>query len=483
MSQFMHRSVLTLALVSALAGCSLAPTYERPAAPVSAAFPAGPAYGATAQPGAATAADIGWRDFFADPLLQRLIVMALDANRDLRVAALNVERARALYRIQRADLTPDVGLAGQGSVQRLPGDLTQSGEPTISRSYQVGGALASWELDLFGRIRSLSDQALETYLAQDETRIAAQLSLIAETANAYLTLRADQELLALTQSTLASQQDAYTLIKQSYDLGVANALDLSQAEITLRTAQRNLSQYTRQAAQDRNALVLLVGQPLPADMLAQLDHATRLPDGVMPSTLPAGLPSDLLARRPDIRAAEHQLKAANANIGAARAAFFPTISLTGRAGTASASLDGLFGAGSGAWSFAPSITLPIFSGGALRASLDAAKISKNIEVAQYEKSIQAAFREVADALAGRGTLQEQIVAQRLLVDASQHAYDLSRQRFDRGIDNYLSVLDAQRSLYASQQVLVQTRLEKLSNQVTLYRALGGGWSGEAVPAH
>jgi len=483
MNPTMYRSILTAALAAALAGCSLAPTYERPDAPVSATFPTGPAYETPGQPAAgAAAADIGWRDFFADPLLQRLISMALEANRDLRVAALNVEEARAQYRIQRADLLPGVGVAGQGSVQRMPGDLSQSGESTISRSYQVGGAVSAWELDLFGRIRSLSDQALETYLAQDETRLATQLSLVAETAAAYLTLRADQELLSLTRSTLAAQQDSYRLTKQSYDLGVATELDLSQAEIALRTAERNLSQYTRMAAQDRNALVLLVGQPLPADVVAQLDQARALPDGIMPSNLPAGLPSDLLARRPDIRAAEHQLRAANANIGAARAAFFPTISLTGSAGTASASLGGLFDAGSGAWSFAPSITVPIFAGGALRASLDAAKVRKNIQVAQYEKSIQTAFREVSDALAGRGTLQTQIVAQRQLVDASQRAYDLSRQRFEQGVDNHLSVLDAQRSLYSAQQVLVETRLARLSNLVTLYRSLGGGWSEQTVAA-
>ncbi|MBO9357904.1 AdeC/AdeK/OprM family multidrug efflux complex outer membrane factor [Bordetella petrii] len=482
MNPTMHRSFLTLAVAAALAGCTLAPTYERPAAPVSAAFPSGPAYEPAGQGAVQAAADIGWRDFFADPLLQQLIAMALDANRDLRVAALNVEEARAQYRIQRADLLPGVGVAGQGSVQRLPGDLNQSGEAGISRSYQVGGAVSAWELDLFGRIRSLSEQALQTYLAQDETRIATQLALIAETAGAYLTLRADQELLSLTQSTLAAQQDSYKLTKQSYDLGVATALDLSQAEIALRTAERNLSQYTRMAAQDRNALVLLVGQPLPPDVVAQLDQATTLPDGIMPRALPAGLPSDLLARRPDIRAAEHQLQAANANIGAARAAFFPSISLTGSAGTASASLGGLFDAGSGAWSFAPSITMPIFAGGALRASLDASKVRKNIQIAQYEKSIQTAFREVSDALAGRGTLQTQIVAQRQLVDASQRAYTLSQQRFEQGIDNYLSVLDAQRSLYSSQQVLVETRLARLSNLVTLYRTLGGGWTEQSVAA-
>lgn len=476
------RTLLSLAVTAALAGCSLAPAYERPEAPVDAAYPAGPAYG-QAGPGAASAgqaADIGWRDFFTDPLLQQLIELSLHNNRDLRVAALNVEAARAQYRIQRADLLPGVGAAGTGSVQRLPADLNQSGQAGISRHYQVGGAVTAWELDLFGRVRSLSDKALETYLAQDETRVAAQLSLVAEVANAYLTLRADQELLELTRETLNSQRDSYKLTNQSFEAGVATALDLSQAEITLRTAERNLSQYTRQSARDRNALVLLVGQPLSADISARLDQSIRLDDGMMPVQLPVGLPSDLLARRPDIRAAEHLLKASNANIGAARAAFFPAISLTGSAGTASSSLGGLFDAGSGAWSFAPQIIMPIFAGGSLWANLELSKVQKNIQIAQYEKSIQAGFRDVADALAGRGTLDEQLQAQALLVAASQRAYDLSEQRFRQGVDSYLNVLDSQRSLYTAQQNLVDTRRERLSNLVTLYKALGGGWSGQSV---
>ncbi|MBN3269808.1 multidrug transporter [Bordetella bronchiseptica] len=484
MKPVVMRTLLSLAVATALAGCSLAPTYERPQAPVDAAYPSGPAYGAPGQAaaGAPVAADVGWRDFFGDPLLQELLALSLANNRDLRVAALNVEAARAQYRIQRADLAPSVGVGGNGSVQRTPADLNPSGQAGISRSYQVGASLSTWELDLFGRIRSLSEQALQLYLAQDETRVATQLTLVAETANAYLTLRADQELLALTRQTLAAQQESYKLTRQSYDLGVATELDLSQAEISLRTAERNLSQYTRMAAQDRNALVLLVGQPLPAGISAQLDQAAALPDGVVLADLPAGLPSDLLARRPDIRAAEHQLQAANASIGAARAAFFPRISLTGSAGTASASLGGLFDAGSGAWSFAPQISVPIFAGGALRASLDLAKIQKDIGIARYEQAIQNGFREVSDALAGRGTLQEQIRSQELLVQANQRAYDLSQQRYQQGIDNYLSVLDSQRSLYTAQQTLVETRLARLSNLIQLYKALGGGWSERTVAA-
>lgn len=478
------RTWLSVSLAATLAGCSLAPAYERPGAPVSSAYPSGPAYKADAA-GAGAAADIGWRDFFADPLLQQLIEQSLANNRDLRVAALNVEAARAQYRIQRADLMPSVGIVGKETAQRAPAGLSPSGQTGVSRNDQVGAAVPSWELDWFGRIRSLSDKALESYLALDETRAAAQLTLIAEVANAYLTLRADQELLTLTRDTLKSQDDSYRLTKQSYDQGLSTALDLSQAEIALRTAQRNLSQYTRQAAQDRNALALLAGQPLSPEMAAALDQAIALDDGILPTALPAGLPSDLLARRPDIRAAEHQLKAANANIGAARAAFFPAIGLTGAAGAASASLGGLFEAGSGAWRFVPQIALPIFAGGSLRAGLDLAKVQKNIRVAQYEKSIQTGFREVADALAGRGTLDEQIRAQRLLVAANQRAYDLSEQRFRQGIDDYLMVLDSQRSLYRAQQSLVDTRLLRLSNLVILYKVLGGGWierSAAAAPA-
>ncbi len=477
------RSLFSLAAGAALAGCTLAPTYERPAAPVAVSYPDGPAYAQTKPAGGAMpVADIGWRDFFADPLLQRLIGLALANNRDLHVAALNVEAARAQYRIQRADLVPAIGATANGSAQRVPADLSPTGAARVSRSYQVGGVLPSWELDLFGRIRSLSEAALQMYFAQDETRVASQLSLMAEVASRYLAFRADQELLALTRETLNSQQNSYDLTRQSFEAGVASDLDLSQAEIALRTAERNLSQYTRQSAQDRNALVLLVGVSLPEDINAALDQSARLDDHALPPELPAGLPSELVARRPDIRSAEHQLRAANANIGAARAAFLPSIVLTGSAGTASASLGGLFDPGSGVWSFAPRISVPIFSGGALMAELDLSKVRKNIAIARYEKSIQAAFREVSDALAGQGTLDQQIRSQTQLVHASQRAYDAATQRFRQGVDNYLNVLDAQRSLYSARQTLVDTRLARLSNLVTLYMVLGGGWTEHSTGA-
>lgn len=466
----MMKSVCMMLAAATLAGCSLTPEYQRPTAPVASQYPA---YG-TVQTASAVTADSGWREFYRDPLLQTLLAQALANNRDLRIAALNVEAVRARYRIQRADSLPTLAAQGDAAVQRTPGDLAAGGQSAIGRSYQVGGVMA-WELDLFGRLRSLNQQALELYLAQDETRTAAQLALIAETANAYLALRADNELLALAQETLNSQLAAYELVDQSFRLGVVTELDHSQAEIGVRTAQRDLARYRRQVRQDNNALTLLIGQPLTPEVSAQLTQANSLPDGLLPEAIPAGLPAELLTRRPDIRAAEHQLRAANANIGAARAAFFPAISLTGFGGTASAGLDGLFSAGSGAWSFTPQISLPIFSGGALRAGLDLSEVQKRIEVARYEQVIQQGFRETADALAGRDTLDEQILAQTQLVAANQRAYSLSQQRFQQGVDNYLNVLDSQRSLYAAQQVLVETRLARLTNLVDLYRALGGGW--------
>lgn len=469
--------------LAALAGCTLAPPYERPAPPISASYPSGDAYAADPPPtpGERLAADLGWRDFFQDPLLQQLIEIALANNRDARKAALDVEAARALYRIQRAALMPNLDAAASGAVQRLPADLSATGSADIARRYDAGGITTAWELDLWGRLRSLGDRQLAAYLALDETRIATRMSLVAEVAAAYLTLRADQELLRLTTDTLATQQRSYDLTAQLARVGNATQLDLRLAEITLRAAEADRAAYTRQAARDRNALVLLLGQPLAPALARQLDQANTLPDGIVPATLPSGLPAQLLARRPDLRAAEQRLRAANANIGAARAAFLPAISLTGAAGTASASLDGLFDAGSGAWRFLPQITLPIFRGGALRANLDLAHVQKRIEIASYEQSIQAAFREVADALAGKRTLDEQIRAEQLSVAASQHAYALAEQRFREGMDDSLALLETHRTLYGTQQALVRTRLARLTNLIDLYKALGGGWTATTVP--
>ncbi|AJC19520.1 AdeC/AdeK/OprM family multidrug efflux complex outer membrane factor [Pandoraea pulmonicola] len=484
----MKHKALPIALAAALlAGCTLAPHYERPEAPIATTFPNGPAYktpaganqnGAT-NANAVAAADLGWRDFFTDPRLQKLIEIALQNNRDLRVSMLNIEAARAQYQIQRSALLPSIGAAGQASVQRTPADMTASGRAGISRSYQVGVGFTSYELDLFGRIQSLKDQALETYLATEDTAKAAHITLVSEVATAYLTWLADQELLRLTADTLKSQQSSYDLTKRSFNVGTASGLDLRQAQTPVDTARANFAQYTRQVAQDENALALLIGQPLPADLPPgrSLDGQGLLTD------LPAGLPSDLLLRRPDVTAAEHTLKGANANIGAARAAFFPSISLTANAGTASASLSNLFKGGQGAWSFAPTITLPIFAGGQNVANLDLAKVQKRIEIANYEKAIQTAFREVSDGLAARGTLDDQIAAQESLVKASEESYKLSDLRYRNGVDSYLNALVSQRSLYSAQQTLIATRLARWSNLVTLYKALGGGWEERTVPAN
>jgi multidrug efflux system outer membrane protein len=479
------RPLAPLALAAALAGCSLAPTHERPAAPIEAAYPSGAAYdaAASAKPGDVIVADIGWRDFFLDPLLQQLIGISLSNNQDLRKAALNVEAAQAMYRIQRAEMLPDLDASGSAASERVPADLDAMGAARVSRRYEVAGVSAAWELDLWGRIRSLSDQALASYLALADIRIATQMSLVSEVANAYLTLRADQELLRLTNDTLATQKRSYELTARLVQAGHSTQLDLRLAEITLRNAETNHAAYTRQAARDRNALVLLMGQPLTPELSRQLDEATTLPDGIVPTDLPGGLPSELLARRPDIRAAEQRLRGANANIGAARAAFFPTISLTGSAGTASASLDGLFGSGSDTWSFLPQITVPIFRGGALKANLDVAHVQKRIEIANYEKAVQTAFREVADGLAGKRTLEAQIHSEQLSVAASRDAYQLAAQRFEEGVDDYLTLLEAQRSLYRTEQALVRTRLTRLNNLIDLYKALGGGWREDtAQPA-
>lgn len=466
----MRRSLLSLAVASILlGGCSLIPDYQRPASPVDSLWPseAGGAQTATA------AADLDWRAFFKDPALQSLIDTALANNRDLRVAALNVEAYAAQRQIQRSALFPSVTADGGATRQRLPGSLSSSGDPSISSQYSATVG-ASWELDLFGRLRSLDEQALQQYFATEEARRATQIALVASVANAWLTLQADQELLQLTQDTLKTYQQSFALTQRSYDVGVADALALAQARSAVESAQVSLAQYSRQVAQDRNALVVLLGsgkagslpagQPLDDDLLLEV---------------PAGLPSDLLQRRPDLRQAEHQLQAANANIGAARAAFFPSVSLTANAGSLSPDLAGLFDAGSGSWLFQPSISLPIFNAGKLRASLDYAELQKDIQVASYEKAIQTAFQEVADGLAARATYQQQLDAQRALVKTNEEYYRLAERRYRTGVDSYLTLLDAQRQLFSVRQQLIGDRLAQLTGEVELYKALGGGWSEQS----
>ena len=468
-------SLLQLSAVSAavlLTGCSMVPTYERPAAPIATQWP-GASSTAQAPAASTAAADIEWRDFFHDAQLQQLIDLALQNNRDLRIAVLNIEQARAQYRIQRADQLPSVGLALSQSRQN-PGN---SGDGISSVA--VGGlALNAFELDLFGRVRALSDAAQASYLATAEARKTVHISLIASVASSYLSWLADNELLALTRDTLGTREDSLKLTKLRFDNGVASELDYAQSRALHEAARATLAQVQRQHALNENALVLLIGQPLPANLPASSVRPSSL---ALLADVPAGLPSDLLERRPDIRQAEQQLLAANAQIGAAKAAFFPRISLTGSLGRASTGLTGLLSGSDSisAWSWAGQLAMPLFDAGRNQAALEATQARYHIAVAQYEKTIQNAFREVADALAGRATLGEQLAAQKAQVAAQTTTFRLADLRYRNGVANYLEVLDAQRALFASQQAVTQTALQQRLNQVTLYKALGGGWSASA----
>lgn len=464
-----RKIILLLIFVSCFCGCTLAPRYTRPEAPVPSEWPTGEAYKETSpDESAPKAAELPWREFITDKKLQEIIDIALGNNRDLRVAALKAQQARALYGIGEVSILPSVNVIGNWYKERVPADLSPTGSRHTTEKYSVNLGITSWEIDFFGRIRSLKDKALEEYLASDQARRGVQIMLITAVAQTYLTLAADREALQLVSSTLEAQENAYNLIQKRYNVGMASELDLRRAQSQVDVARGDVSRYTQLVAQDQNALNLLVGSPLDEQLLPR-----NLADISSPKDISPGLTSEPLLLRPDILAAEHRLKAANANIGAARAAFFPRISLTTTIGTASADLSGLFKSGSGVWSFAPQIVMPIFDARTWFA-YDAAKIDKEISIAQYEKSIQTAFREVADALAVKGTINERVTAQQSLVDAFTETYRLSQLRYNHGIDSYLSVLDAQRSLYAAQQGLVMLRLAKINNIVTLYKTLGGG---------
>ncbi|AFT69926.1 Efflux transporter, outer membrane factor lipoprotein, NodT family [Alloalcanivorax dieselolei B5] len=454
---------MALALALALSGCTLAPSYEQPPSPVPDQFREGADATQVTLP--------GWRDFFTEQELQQLIQTALANNRDLRLAMLDVEELRAQYRIQRADLFPNIGLNGTGTRQRVPGDLNNTGESQVQSQYGANVGISAYELDLFGRVRSLKDAALQNYLASEEAQRSAHITLVSEVANAYLSLVADRENLRISEETMEAYRASLDLTQRRFDLGVGSELELRQAQTALETARANRARFARLVAQDRNALATLVGAPLPPLPSDNLEESGL----VDLSEVPSGLSSNVLLARPDIIRAEHLLRAANANIGAARAAFFPSISLTGTFGTSSAELDGLFESGSRSWSFSPSISLPIFTGGRNRASLDVAAVRRDQSVATYEQTIQTAFQEVSDALVSRETLLEQEIAQQALVDATRRSLELSQQRYELGADDYLAVLDAQRSLLTARQELVSITLSKLANQITLYRALGGGW--------
>jgi multidrug efflux system outer membrane protein len=465
----MRNAFSIILIIIFLAGCTLAPKYAKPQAPIPVNWPTGTAYRETkAAAGAATAPELKWREFFTDEKLQKIIETALDNNRDLRLAALNVERARALYGIQRAELLPSVNAVGSESKQRVPADLSVTGKTTTTQRYDVTLGISSWEIDFFGRIRSLKDRSLEEYLATEQARRSAQILLVSAVADAYLTLTADRENLKLAESTLETQEATYNLIRRRYEVGLASELDLHRARTQVDSARGDMARFTQLVAQDENALNLLVGSSVPSEFLpADLDSVSP------PKEISPGMSSEVLLRRPDIMAAEHQLKAANAFIGAARAAFFPRISLTTAVGTASQELSGLFKSGSGTWSFTPQMVMPIFDARTW-AALKVSKADREIVLAQYEKAIQTAFREVADALAVRGTVDEQLSAQQSLVNAVAETYRLSNVRYVKGIDSYLGVLDAQRSLYAAQQGLITVRLVRLVNRVELYAVLGGG---------
>jgi multidrug efflux system outer membrane protein len=461
------RYLAAIAAAALLAGgCTLLEArYRQPALPVTDAWPIAP----LATDGAA--ADIGWRDFFTDTRLQQLISLALGNNRDLRVAVLTVEKARATYRIARAAQLPAVAASGGMTREREPGYLLGAPSSETLTYYSAGVGVSNFEVDLFGRVASMSHAAFEQYAAQTEARRATQLSLIAEVANAYLTLAADLERLRLARATLDSQQASYRLTEQQHALGAVSALDLSQARTTVESARADVARYGGAVAQDDDALTLLVGVPIDAT----LRPAAFDPEITGLKPLPAGLPSVVLLRRPDVLEAEHVLRAADASIGAARAAFFPSISLTGNIGSASLELSKLFGSGSGTWNFSPQVNIPIFQGGALRAGLSSAKADRDIAIARYEQAIQASFRDVSDALALTTALAAQRNAEEALADATATAYRLSEQRYRAGKDSYLALLDSQRSDYAARQTLITTRLAEQSNRVTLYKALGGGW--------
>ncbi len=462
-------SLLLVGTFVCLGGCTLIPKYVQPQAPVPDAWSLGATYkNAAVKTNGVGVVDIPWQSFYTNAKLQGVIKLALTNNRDLRVAALIVEKTQAMYRIQRADLLPTVNAVAFGTRQEVFANVAAFEEKVNLEYYSVGLGISSYELDFFGRVRSLKQRALQEYLGTEQARRSLQIALLAEVAGAYLNLAADRELLKLARDTFASQQKTYELIKRRFEIGDSSALEQHQAQTRVAAARVDIAKYTGLTAVDENALNLLAGTQLPEELLPrELGNIALLKD------ISAGLPSKTLQRRPDILQSESQLRAANANIGVARAAFFPSITLSTSVGTMNDQLSGLFKAGSGVWNFTPQITVPIFDTGRNMAKLDATKASRDICLAQYEKAIQTAFKEVANALVQREAILDQLVAQELLVDATAASYSLSDARYRNGIDGYLTVLDSQRSLYGAQQMLIAMRLAQLSNLVTLYKVLGG----------
>jgi multidrug efflux system outer membrane protein len=497
-----NRKLLLLATSLALSGCNLAPDHVRPALPVPERSPQGPAYtGADNGVDAAAFAETAWRDFFVEPRLREVIATALANNRDLRLALANVEQARAQYRVQRADLFPTLSVTASPTYQKSPfgaagagtgagagagagtgagtggGTGVGAGAGAAAGSgggafeiYSVSAGVSAWEIDLFGRVRNLSNAALQEFFAIEENRRATQTTLVAEVAGAWLTMAADQERLAAARNTAGAFRQTVELTQARFRAGVASELEVRQARTSLDRANSDIANLTTQVAQDQNALNLLAGTTVPAEQLPENLPTT----GATLDRLPAGLSSEVLLRRPDIIAAERRLIGANANIGAARANFFPRISLTAALGTLSLGLSDLFSSGTETWSIGGSANVPIFDFGRNEGNLEYAKATRDAMVAQYERTVQIAFREVADALARRGTVNDQLAAQRSLVENTNASFRLSDARFRAGIEGFLNTLDSQRNLYAAEQELVGTRLLRETNAVELYRALGGG---------
>ena len=467
------KTLICAALFIVVSGCSLAPEYTRPQLPLKDAWPQGEVYTA-GEMKADEAKDtaIPWKTYFVNPELRGTLALAIENNRDLRTACLAMEKTMALYRIQRSEQLPTLNGVAQKSTQRIPESLSSTGESMIGRQYDLNVGITAYELDFFGRVKSLKEKALEQFLATEQARTSTQISLISRVAAAWITLAADKEKLSLAQEIYTSQKASYTMIQQRYDVGASSELDLRQAQTRVEAARIDIARYTGRVALDENALTLLLGCHMPENLLPKdLDIVDNDPRTLIQPV--CGLPSSVLLNRPDILEAEFRLKAANADIGAARAAFFPRITLTGSLGAASGELNALFD-DAPVWSFVPRITLPIFTGGRNKANLKATEVERDIAVATYEKTIQAAFREVADALAQGGTLEDQILAQKAFLDATAESYRLSDVRYKKGIDSYLSVLDAQRSLYAAEQAMIDTRLMKLLNRLALYKSMGGG---------
>ncbi|WAW09465.1 efflux transporter outer membrane subunit [Oxalobacter vibrioformis] len=469
----LRKCAFALMAAGMLTSCSMAPTYERPEAPVEGTWPE---HAAVAE-GTIPAPEIGWAEFVRDPRLQVLIAAAIENNRDLRVATLRIEEARAQYNIQWSERLPNINAEGQAQRSKTPGSIAGTPGYANTGNYQVGLGLAAFEIDFFGRVKSLSDAALYQYFATEEAQRSAHISLVSEVCKTYLTERALAKQRDLAQKSYKAYKSTYELTEKRFEVGASSALELRQYETLMHNARVSVVTLERQRAQMENALTVLIGGKKIDNLPAQKDFS----DNEILMEIPAGLPSDLLANRPDIRQYENQLRSANANIGAARAAFFPRITLTAFGGTASNTLSGLFDAGSSAWTFTPQILLPIFDAGRNIANLDLAEARKNIAITEYEKTIQVAFREVADALIARGLFNEQVTAQAAVLTAESERLMLSRARYDNGIASSLDVLDAERQHFAAEQTLVQARLDRLINTVDLYRSLGGGLQQATVP--